>query len=158
MKRQLQKWHYLSEFLRLSEILNFFAERSFSRFFWVRPHRPIGRPNRPNRPFFMKNQKKFVKNGQKVGVHNLAGNSRFHKILLKTYSLVSWDLLWWILDHYIIFISFGSVINFGEKIFNFSKIKLREILPPLNPLEKIHKISWKKFKKISKISFFFKIL
>ena len=28
MKRQLQKWHYLSEFLRLSEILNFFVERS----------------------------------------------------------------------------------------------------------------------------------
>ena len=88
-----------------------------------------------NRPaesaiFLWKTKKKLSKmgkNSQKVGVHNLAGNSRFHKILLKTYSLVSWDLLWWILDHYIIFISFGGVINFGEKIENFSKIRLGEI-------------------------------
>ena len=33
----------------------------------------------------------------------------------------------WILDHYTIFINFGSLLNFGEKIENFSKIKLREI-------------------------------
>ena len=38
----------------------------------------------------------------------------------------------WILDHYmclyqIIFINFGSLLNFGEKIENFSKIKICEI-------------------------------
>ena len=33
----------------------------------------------------------------------------------------------WILDHYTIFVNFGSLLNFGEKIENFSKIKLHEI-------------------------------
>ena len=59
---QLQKLHYLSEFLRLSEILNFFVERSSSRFFWIRPHRPIGLPNWPNRPFFEENAKNMISN------------------------------------------------------------------------------------------------
>jgi len=45
----------------------------------------------------------------------------------------------WILDHYIIFINFGSLLNFGEKIENFSKIKLREIFSAVNSLEKIQK-------------------
>ena len=85
------------------------------------------------------------KNSQKVGVHNLAGNSRFHKILLKTYSLVSWDLLWWILDHYIIFISFGSVINFGEKIENFSKIRIRGIFQKFFSSKFLRKNSKKNF-------------
>ena len=48
----LQKCHYLSEFLILREILNFFQKRISRRFIWNRPHRPIGRPNWPNRPFF----------------------------------------------------------------------------------------------------------
>jgi len=52
VKGQLQKLHYLSEFLRLREILNFFGKRMSRRFIWNRPHRPIGRPNWPNRPFF----------------------------------------------------------------------------------------------------------
>ena len=33
----------------------------------------------------------------------------------------------WILDHYTIFDNFGSLLNFDEKIENFSKIKIREI-------------------------------
>ena len=45
----------------------------------------------------------------------------------------------WILDYYTIFINFGSLLNFGEKIENFSKIKLREIFSGVNPLEKIQK-------------------
>ena len=56
VKGQLQKLHYLSEFLRLREILNFFQQRMSRRFKWNRPHRPIGRPNWPNRPFFEWNQ------------------------------------------------------------------------------------------------------
>ena len=47
MKMHLQKCHYLSEFLILREILNFFQKRISRRFIWNRPHRPIGRPNRP---------------------------------------------------------------------------------------------------------------
>ena len=45
----------------------------------------------------------------------------------------------WILDHYTIFINFGSLLNFGEKIEKFSKIKLRENFSAVNPLEKIQK-------------------
>ena len=56
VKGQLQKLHYLSEFLRLREILNFFQQRMSRRFIWNRSHRPIGRPNWPNRPFFEWNQ------------------------------------------------------------------------------------------------------
>ena len=52
MKMHLQKCHYLSEFLILREILNFFQKRISRRFIWNRPHWPIGRPNWPNRPFF----------------------------------------------------------------------------------------------------------
>ena len=51
-KGQLRKLHYLSEFLRVREILNFFGKKMSRRFIWNRPHRPIGRPNWPNRPFF----------------------------------------------------------------------------------------------------------
>ena len=47
------------------------------------------RPAESESAIFYEKPKKFVKNGQKVGVHNLAGNGRFHKILLKTNSLVS---------------------------------------------------------------------
>ena len=59
-KGQLQKSHYLSEFLRLREILNFFQQRISRRFIWNWPHRPIGRPNRP----FLNDAKFF---SQKVG-------------------------------------------------------------------------------------------
>ena len=45
----------------------------------------------------------------------------------------------WILDYYTIFINFGSLLNFGEKIEKFSKIKFREIFSAVNPLEKIQK-------------------
>ena len=45
----------------------------------------------------------------------------------------------WILDHYTIFINFGSLLNFGEKIENCSKINVREIFSAVNPLEKIQK-------------------
>ena len=44
-----------------------------------------------------------------------------------------------ILDYYTIFINIGSLLNFGEKIETFSKIKLREIFLAVNPLEKIQK-------------------
>ena len=37
------------------------------------------------------------------------------------------------------FLNFGSLLNFGEKIEIFSKIKLREIFSAVNPLEKIQK-------------------
>ena len=39
-KGQLQKSHYLSEFLRLREILNFFQQRISRMFIWNGPHRP----------------------------------------------------------------------------------------------------------------------
>ena len=94
---------------------------------------------------FYEKPKNFVKNGQKVEVNNLAGNGRFYQILLKTCFLVSWDLMWWILDHCTIFINFGSVLKFGEKIENFCKIKLREIFSAVNPLEKIQKNFFFKF-------------
>ena len=93
--------------------------------------------------------------GPKWRVSNLTGHDQFHRILLKTCSLGSWDPMWRILDYYTIFINFGSIPNFGEKIENFSKIRFREIFSVLNPLEKIQKISWKNFQKFSKISFFF---
>ena len=67
-------------------------------------------------------KKKIVKTFQKVEVNNLAGNGRFYQILLKTCSLVSWDCMWWILDHYTIFINFGSVLNFGKKLKIFPKL------------------------------------
>ena len=41
---------------------------------------------------FLWKTKTFCKNGQKVEVNNVAGNRWFYQILLKTYSLVSWDL------------------------------------------------------------------
>ena len=74
---------------------------------------------------FYEKTKNFIKNGQKVEVNNLAGNGRFYQILLKTCSLVSLDSSCCILDHYTILINFGSVLNFGKKIENFSKIRFR---------------------------------
>ena len=68
VKRHLQKYHYLSEFLSLSEILNFFVDTSPRRFRWHRPHRPIGRPNRQNLLFLNWNgflNSKNEKNSQK---------------------------------------------------------------------------------------------
>jgi hypothetical protein len=40
---------------------------------------------------------------------------------------------------YNIFINFGSIPNFGEKIENFSQIKFHKIFSAVNPLEKLKK-------------------
>jgi hypothetical protein len=48
--------------------------------------------------------------------------------------------------------NFGSIPNFGEKIENFSKIKLLEIFSVVNPLVKIQKTYFPLFLNFSKIS------
>ena len=55
------KLRYLCEFLSDSEILNFFEDIIIGRIHWNRPHRPIGRPNWPNRPY-LRRASKIMKN------------------------------------------------------------------------------------------------
>ena len=46
----------------------------------------------------------------------MAGNGRFHKILMKTFFLVSLDSSCCILDNYTIFINFGDKVKLGQKL------------------------------------------
>ena len=76
-------------------------------------------------PQFGHNQhllKMLQKNGKKdqnSSFCRMAGNGRFHKIFFKTCSLVSLVPLWWILDHYTIFMNFGSMSNFDKNLKKF---------------------------------------
>ena len=100
----------------------------------------------------------LTKNNGKIGVHNLAENGRFFQFLLQKCFLGSLDRIWCILDHNIIFMNFGSISNFGEKVENFPKVKFHRNFSAVNSLEKIHKISQKKFKKFEKLYFFLNVL
>jgi hypothetical protein len=91
-------------------------------------------------------KKKLTKKSQKVGVHNLAENGTFFQILLHTWSCMSLDPMWCILDHYIIFMNCGSISNSGEKIENFSQVKFHRNFLTVNFLGKIQTCFFMKFK------------
>ena len=74
---------------------------------------------------------KFSKNTQKVKVNILAINTQNHQILLKTYSLMSLDIIWYILWYSIDFTIFCDIRNQGHKMdilakncFFFAKISI----------------------------------
>ena len=68
----------------------------------------------------------FSKNTQKVKVNILAINTQNHQILLKTYSLMSLDIIWYILWYSIDFTIFCDMRNQGGQklFFFFAKISI----------------------------------
>ena len=67
---------YLNNYWELGEILNFFEETITGRIFLDRPHRPIGRPNWPNRPFFDELVKNREKHDPKSSCHTMVENGQ----------------------------------------------------------------------------------
>ena len=82
-KVQLQKLHYLSEFLRLREILNFFQKKISMQFTWNRPHRPAKSAIFWMKPNFFLKKLENVPNSSQI---MLAGNGR----CIKSWPEICW--------------------------------------------------------------------
>ena len=147
--------HYLSEFLRLREILNFFQQTISRRFIWNRPHRPIGRLNWPFfewSQIFLSKSWKMTQIPAKLCRPEIADAQNLGrkyvqlvpKLLLQTHNVQKYVLHVYLLN------KTSLTKNFSKKLLqNWNKI---HIFSEVYPLEKIEK---KKFFKFEIWLFFF---
>ena len=125
--------------------LNFFQQRISRRFIWNRPHRPIGRPNWPNRPFFEWRKKFFSKSWKmtqipaklcRPEVADASNLGRKHVQLVPKLLLHSQNVQKYVL-HVYLWNKTSLTKFFSKKLLqNWKKI---HIFSEVNPLEKIEK-------------------